>query len=119
MKLLLTLVFASILSFNVYASVNIAELANAKASTADWVTEASIMLVKGPAAGDLYQSLDVDFTLGALSSSWDQYRTKENSFAKCSVNFYREDSPDGEPKWVMQDNAECAIKAPRGTVQNQ
>ncbi len=83
---------------------------------ADWVVETGTMLISGQAASDLYNSLDAPYTLDPLSTNWDQYRTKENAFAKCSVSYYRFDTPDGDTVWEMQDNTKCQITAPVGTV---
>jgi len=96
----------------------IIKAANSK-GTADWVTETSTMLISGQAAMDLYNSLNAPETLDPLSTNFDQYRTKENVFAKCSVSFYRQDQQDEDVEWVIQDNATCQINAPSGSVINQ
>ncbi len=102
------LVMAVLFSTNTFAAE--------KAGTADWVVETGNMLIGGVAAKDLYNSLDASETLDPLSSNFDQFRTKQNDFAKCSASFYRVDTADGDVDWVIQDNAKCIITAPAGTT---
>ncbi|EQC45076.1 hypothetical protein M899_0552 [Bacteriovorax sp. BSW11_IV] len=108
------LFFAVIISasFNVFSS-------DSSVKEADWVIETGTMLIKGQAAVDLYNSLDANYTLDPLSTNWDQYRTKENAFAKCSASFYRIDQADGDTEWIMQNDAKCQITAPVETVLKQ
>lgn len=92
--------------------------AKATPGTADWVVEIGTLLVEGVAAKDLYQSLNAVEVIDPKSTNYDQYRTKENAFAKCGVSFYRVETQE-DSEWVIQDNAQCEIKAPPGTVINQ
>lgn len=103
-----TLLFSPLLAF-----------AGDATGTADWITEVGSMKIGGQAATDLYNSLNAPETLHPLSTNWDEYRTKENAFAKCSVSFYRLEQLDGDVTWEMQDNATCLIQAPAGSVNNQ
>lgn len=93
--------------------------AMAVTSDADWIVEANTLIVKGQAAGDLYLSLNAPEKLDPLSTNYDEYRTKKNRFAECSVSFYRQTTADGDDEWVMQSNAVCKIKALKGATINQ
>lgn len=85
-------------------------------SSADYVTEAGIMVVKGRAAADLYAALNAKEVVDPQSTKFDQSRMKSNKLGNCTLSFYRSDS-SGETEWLADaSTAECHIRAPKGSV---